>query len=348
MLTAKSILIIETQGKEMERFASTVSAEDMPMLTAEVKLCLVQFLNSFNRRNITLNGKDLITHISVKGRDNVSEKKYHIVENTGSYDLMREGKKMVIKKEEIEMKKEVQVEQVEFDLNVGMEQAAPAVEAPVKDEDTEKAETATQVTRELMKKMKDAGVDTSNQAAVVAFITGYESEIKKMAKEIEETKPFVRNAALNPEVHTEFEAVLTKLGMFGDNHIHAALMTFLGKGEAQKEFTLTVLKTFEQDRKVYGQYFRNALGKKSPESSLVKNTAYVTADTFRSTGDLIETGVTKAVQALNKYVFHMVAKVIEAPVGGRPEEIKDYNFVNDAAGRVWDKVKPEPKKEIKA
>lgn len=199
-----------------------------------------------------------------------------------------------------------------------------------------------QVTKVLTARMVEAGVDMDNQAAVAAYLAQHADAVLALIKELEES-PFERHHGLDVLVHVEFEAALTKLGMYGDNHIHAALMTFLGKGPTHKAFVMEVLHVFNRDRALYGAYFRNAIGKVSPTSSKVKNAAYATADMSRTTGDLVEAGITKTAQALNKYVFHLVARIIEAPVGGRPEEIKGFNFVNDAASRTWDKVKSKKK-----
>lgn len=200
---------------------------------------------------------------------------------------------------------------------------------------------ADEVTAILMKRMAEAGMNIQDPTVLSAYLMANQEEVVKVAEEVKAARSnaFTPNEELDSEMHAEFMAFLKNLDMYGDMNIHAALVTFYKKGEAQKAFALDVEKVFQKDKKAYGQYFRDVAGIKDPESHFIKTAGYVTADTFRTTGDLIEAGVTKSVQAVNKYVFQLIAKGFDKAVGGRPEEMKDYNFVNDAAGRVWEKTK---------
>ena len=200
---------------------------------------------------------------------------------------------------------------------------------------------ANEVSDIMMKRMEEAGVNIQDTVAISAYLMAHNEELAQVAEEVKAARSnvFTQNTELNSEMHAEFLEALKKVDLYGDHHIHAVLMSFLGRGDDQKQFVLDVLNVFKRDRQAYGVYFRNACGVKNIESSIIKTTGYVAADSFRTTGDLIEAGVTKSVQAVNKYVFQLIAKGVDKTVGGRPEEMKDYNFVNDAAGRVWDKTK---------
>lgn len=208
---------------------------------------------------------------------------------------------------------------------------------------------ADEVTAILMKRMAEAGMNIQDPTVLSAYLMANQEEVLKVAEEVKAARSnaFTPNEELDSEMHAEFLEALKKVNLYGDHHIHAVLMSFVGRGDAQKQFVLDVLNVFKKDRTAYGVYFREACGVKNIESSMVKTTVYVTADSFRTTGDLIEAGVTKSVQAVNKYVFQMIAKGFDKAVGGRPEEMKDYNFVNDAAGRVWDKTKSLKKEKAK-
>lgn len=198
-----------------------------------------------------------------------------------------------------------------------------------------------EITAKLSKAMQDHGIDVSDSSAVASFILANKEIItstvrEALTKAMEEATDEAEEVG---PIYHEFGDFLKRIGMYGDNHIHAALITFMGHGDDEKEFGLEIFKRFDRDRKAYGKYFRTLFGIKSPTTSLAKNTVYYSADGLRTTGDLIETSITKAVKLVNKYIFHLAASSLEKTVGGRPSEIKDFNFVNDAAKEALIKAK---------
>jgi hypothetical protein len=396
LLSAKSVLILESNGKEITRVSNKVSAENHALLTAELTLCVSQFLSGLSHRNFAVTGKQLIVNNAIQGAKEVSERTYNVFEKEEHFLIGEEGSvffKVPKQKKEV---KQMKQEQVEFDLSIGQEVAATEEQvkewphkclvcgvnigetvqycgkhSKLKEEKSvnnpadviratlfgsNKAmkevllkdagvadEVVGKVVASLTLKMRDKGLDITDKNTIAAYVLANKEEVSNIVKSIVGEEKKESHPELIGPMQNGFLDLLKKLDMYANPHIRAALTTFMRKGDEQRKFVNDVQEIFENDDKKIGQYFRDLLGIKAPNADLLKTSAYVTADSFRSTGNLIEAGVTKTVQALNKYVFQMAATIIEKPVGGRPEEIKDYNYVNDVAGRVWDKVKPEKK-----
>lgn len=248
--------------------------------------------------------------------------------------------------------------EVEFDPTIGVEaEEITKEEVEVEKELTkEEASKIEALIAKLTDKMKAAGINIKDKAAVMAYVIQHMKEAGEKAleetKEPKEEKPkkpaFEVNAELAGDMHDAFVTHLKeKVTAYTDGNINIGLMVFRKVSPEHLAFVLEVQRVFKNDPKKYGQYFRDVLEIKGTSMAILKTTAYVTSDTFRATGDVIETGITALARLVNQYGFHVVAKGIDKLVGGRPEALEDHNYVKEAVWGVWEKLKPEPKKEKK-
>lgn len=248
------------------------------------------------------------------------------------------------KKEEVIVKKrplfrakeEVNIEAMLFGANDNVDAALKELNIS----DDELGQVAKKAANQLIMKMKVDGIDITDQAAVFAYVAAHQKDVMAITEEALVLKETVKSDfPLAGPMHDRFLTIMKNLETHTDNMIYGGFLGFGMLGVEEKEFALQFQTHFNRDHAAMGQHVREQLGIHFPTKNIVKNTVYVTADLSRTTGDLIEIGVTKTVQALNKYVFQMTATLIEKTVGGRPDEIKNYNAINDTAAHVWDKAK---------
>jgi hypothetical protein len=235
-----------------------------------------------------------------------------------------------------------------FDATVGTEMVIPALIAT-----SPEVTKAEEVARKVIDKMKVSGINLKDQAQVTAFVLANKEEISKMSKEevAEVVVPVVAHPELAGPMHDELVKLVAAGKVFTDIGFEIAMNTFAEKSDDHYAFVDLTYITFEEELSDIADYFCKYMGVTSTLSSHARMAVYATADLSRTTGDLVEAGVTKTIQAVNKYVFQLLAKGIEAPIGGRPEALGKTNIVNNAAVKTWDRVKPAKKEvtpEVKA
>lgn len=229
-----------------------------------------------------------------------------------------------------------------FDATVGTEVVIPALIAT-----SPEVSKAEEVARKVIDKMKAVGINIKDQAQVTAFVLANKEEISKMSKAevVKVEVPVIAHPELAGPMHDELVALVAAGKMYCDISFEIAMNTLAEKSDDHYAFVDLTYITFEEELSDIADYFRGYMGVTSDLSSHARMAVYTTADLSRTTGDLLEAGVTKTIQAVNKYVFHLLAKGIEAPIGGRPEVLGKTNLVNNAAVKTWDKV-TSPKKEV--
>jgi hypothetical protein len=311
MLQAKSILILEVGSKEEVRTGYTVSGENMGMLQAELKLCLSEFLTAV--KDVT--GKSLIINNSIKGGD-VTEYSYIVEEQEGRFALCPQGggTRFIIPKQ---IKEEKDMKTEEFNL----EEALKGTAVPEK--------MISYVVGKLSERMEKEGIDLTNKERVMAYVAANAEVIRNIAKEYEEKYAFTPVPGIEGPVNDLFMKTLKENDQYNNGLIYASLFGYsFGKDEF-KAYANTVFTHFKDDKKAIGDYFRKAAGVDTNAMDYVKQSVYVSADTSRAVGDAIEVAVVTTIKAINKYGFHGLATLMEKTVGGRPESIKDYNFIKD-------------------
>jgi hypothetical protein len=132
------------------------------------------------------------------------------------------------------------------------------------------------------------------------------------------------------EVYEDILKELKRLEASCDISIYTALQGIRFKSNKHEELISFIIKYFNRDRKKVGEHFRKALNKRGVITA--KEVVYYTADATRATGDVVQKGFELAGQGIN-YLFHAVAGLIEKPVGGRPEHLKDVNLVKETFKR---------------
>lgn len=329
LLTAKVLVSVYNGEHTVENFKGTISAENKALLNAEFKGILHSLLNKLYHKGIVF--KSAATAIAMGTSKDYAIKEYTVIDNEGYFSLDYKGKQLHISKEEKTMKQE----QMEFDLEVAVGTAQdPTTEGITTEKDLIDKFFTTDMTTgeyaELRKALKDLTPEEAEAVIVEAFTT-------------KEEDSNVRPELAGP-IHDEFIILLQENGLFDPISVNGLLYGFSTRSDEHKEFAIKVEKLFEESEENYAKYFGEIANQEGKVKAVAKKVVYVTADTNRVAGDVVEKAIIATAKIINKYGFQKPADLLDK-LAKRPEELKEMNYVV-AMNHARKEKKAEKKEQV--
>ena len=292
----------QTNSESVKQSKSEIKEEEQPM--TELQVCLHNMLKVTKDKKTRQQLIALAAHIEHKGYEVDAGQFAKYAAAIGNYDFDR-----II----------ARVDEIHGTPNVPRE---------------ELDEVMIEKIREMIKEdLKEAGIDLSNKEAVMQYVMAHKDEILAKIESNNSSKLTIDDEY--EEVYADILKGLKEYEAVADTAIYATLQMLRLRSKKHDELIKFIVKDyFKKDVEKIGEYFRKELGRKGFISA--KEVAYYTADTVRATGDIIQRGFELTGQGIN-YLFHAVAGLIEKPVGGRPEHLKDINLVKTAVKQKFHK-----------